>query len=285
MGILLAKCIMDSSTVNFAGRTSGGVLHLPDAIKEFPDAEYAIYNRVSTYSQAGKGLVKLHGKTAAVVQEYRNVVPPPRFPFVTYAQTELPVFEGLEEGKLSKPRKTLIAAVEHCRKQEEQMIIVASDPSRFIRAAAYHRTKNSEAVPTPEEFAMLSKITKGVVLATITNPSLTERERHSRAMARAMAVKSCGRPRKLLSYECAHHILLCLGFPRRTASGIIRWEEPLRLVARRHRVPLATVQRLLDAQVVAPSVNRKGLLLKECCNPPSAFRVAYKKGLLKQFVS
>jgi hypothetical protein len=54
-------------------RDTGGILHLAVALEQHPDASLVIYNRVSSYSQAGAGKVKLEEHTIAIYRAVRGL--------------------------------------------------------------------------------------------------------------------------------------------------------------------------------------------------------------------
>jgi len=270
---------MDSATVNFAGRTFGAVLHLPDALKLFPEAGHAIYNRVSTDSQAGKSRVKLQAKTDAVHEAYRHVVPPPPFRLFS-PPTEAPViFQGVEEGKLSKRRKTLSEAVRYCLNQDTQMILVASDLSRLIRSELYHRQKNPHVRPTQDEFQQLRERTRGVILATVLDPLASESERHSYLTKRT---GKAGRPPKI-NCQLAMEILRLYGPGHRSQPGRKgRWYEDVSLsdIAKHFTnkgIPLSksAIRRLLDS--FTPDPDHPGVRWKDCAYPYMAYRETWLK--------
>jgi hypothetical protein len=131
-------------------RDTGGVLLFADALKQYPDARLVVYNRVSTYSQAGKGKVRLEEKTSAIYRVIWELAP--NFPLRASVR-------GIEEGKLSKPRPALHRAMKAARDYRGPAILVTSDLSRLIRSEDYHRQTNPDAWPTLEEFALLREMT------------------------------------------------------------------------------------------------------------------------------
>jgi hypothetical protein len=236
------------------------VLALREALDRYPTSGLAVYNRVSSDEQAGKGKVKLQEKTDAVFAEVRQAAP---------GKVRRKAFSGTEEGKLSKPRRKLLEAVEYATSQRGPMILVASDLSRFIRSESYNRRTNIEAVPTPEEFAKLRTMTGGVILATLADPAMTEKERHSRAVKRN---PNCGRPPMPLAHKTALLILEMLGWPYKDANGRLRWDVPMRVVARRYKVSLRKVQQLVDE----PVPGHPGKRWKDLGDPAQAYRIAFK---------
>jgi hypothetical protein len=94
----------------------GGILHLPDALERHPSHGIVIYNRVSSYTQAGRGMAKLAEKTDAVVREVREAA--------AGKLRRVPFF-GVEEGKLSKPRPKLVEAAEYAAAGRRGPIITA----------------------------------------------------------------------------------------------------------------------------------------------------------------
>lgn len=165
-------------------RDTGGILHLPDALKMYPDVGIVLLPRVSGPSQASNG--KLDQKTFALYDECKKMAPEARVLFIS---------RGVEEGKLSVPRPGLERAVQEIvTSRRGAKIILASDMSRFIRSESYCRQKNWDVWPTPEEFNRLREMTCGAVLATLLDPQATESERHSYLTKRT---GQCGRPRTL----------------------------------------------------------------------------------------
>jgi hypothetical protein len=227
------------------GRICGGILHLPDAVERYPGAGLVVYNRVSSWSQAGKRKPKegiygelLENKTHAIVTEVLKLDPRNKLRFIS---------RGIEKGKVSSPRPQLLRAAKFAACQHKPMIIVASDLSRFIRSESYHHQKNPEAQPTPEEFARLHEMTYGVPLATIEHPSMSEAERHSKAVKRT---GRCGRPGSI-DPELAERIFAALGHLCIDVSGRFRWQRPLSEVAQHYRVTVRSVRRAYSA--IAPN--------------------------------
>jgi len=232
-----------------AGENCGGILHLPDALERYPEAGIAIYNRVSSWGQAGKGKAKLVEKTDTIVKEV-----------LMFAPGKLRhTVQGVEEGKPSAKRPKLLEAAEVAR--EHGLILVASDLSRFLRSEAYDRRKNHEVKPTPEEVTEFREtIGWDIILATIAHPTITESERHSLATKRT---KKCGRRRKPLDVRDAYRILEALG--SRDSDG--RWKVSIAVVAKRLGLPPARIQRFLDS----PVPGLEGVRWKDLVNPASAF--------------
>lgn len=214
------------------GLSAGSILSLADALEEYPDRGLAIYNRVSSWGQAGVGKVNLKDKDRGVLEAVRGIAAPGRLKRVPIS--------GVEEGKLSVPRPKLLEAAEYAAGRN--LILVAGDLSRFIRPEQFNHVKNPNAWPTDEEFERLRAMTGGVILATVESPLLTARERQSKATKRT---KKHGRPPEL-SYQRALAILYGLGF-RDEDSG--RWETPIAFVAKRHKVTESKIKRLLDMVV------------------------------------
>jgi hypothetical protein len=152
---------------------------LPVTLARCPERKLIVYNRVSEWSNAGPGKCLLEEKTSAVYRAMRDVTDRPL----------LAVVQAVEEGKRTKPRRALLRAAEKARKREA--IVVTSDLSRLLRAAAYHRGTNHDVWPTPEEFQWLHDYTRGVPLATVELPTMTEKERHRQATLRT---GKAGRP-------------------------------------------------------------------------------------------
>jgi hypothetical protein len=203
----------------------GGVLHLPDALRLYPHLGVVLYNRTSSHSQAGGAeRTKLQAKTdaalAAVLRYCREARQdnPDRVPRPVH------IVQGVEVGKLSKPRNHLDAAAWHAHFHKS--LLVAADLSRFIRAEAYDRRTNRTALPTPEEFQRLRDLTRGVPLATVERPDLTEDERHSKATRRT---GRAGRPRRL-DDDLLADIFDCLGclFTPGKQPEVERWQTPVR---------------------------------------------------------
>lgn len=212
------------------------ILHLPEALGRYPDHGIYVYNRVSSYDQAGKGKLKLEEKTRAVVEKVRELAP----------GKLRAIISGIEEGKLSKPRRKLLDAAERAAKGwRGPMMLVASDLSRFIRSEDYDRRINIDARPTPDEFARLRAMTRGLVLATLAHPSMTESERHSLATKRN---DKCGRPRTITPelWEAIFRELGC-AFPPWRGRGSSRgtFERPMAEVAEKFGVSPGTISKQL----------------------------------------
>jgi hypothetical protein len=264
------------------GANVGGILHLPVALERYPDYGFVVYNRVSSWSQAGKGKVKLQEKTDAVFHQVRKRAP---------GRVRRMPFFGVEEGKLSSARPKLLAAARYATdpyniRHRGPMFLVASDLSRLIRSEDYHRRTNPDAWPTPEEFAEFRQMTFGVICATLADPLMTEMERHARTMERAKQTGKCGRPRKI-GHQLAYRILQALGMPFNSRGRVI-WDEgasSLGSVAKqfeRYGVDKQTVQRLVDSKVPRELCKgRTGQRWKDCSRPAEAYRIAYDKGLLR----
>jgi hypothetical protein len=156
---------------------TGGILHLPAALERHRDAGIVLYNRVSSYGQAGRGKVNLDAKTDPLVCEIKR------------ERRVVAVIRAIEEGKLSTPRPKLVEAAAEAKRSAA--ILVAPDLSRFIRAASYSRTRNRNAWPTAAEFDRLHELTLNVPLATVLEPFLQEDARHSAATKRS---GKAGRP-------------------------------------------------------------------------------------------
>lgn len=218
-----------------AGGTNGTVLHLPDALQMYPECGIEFYNRNSSWGQAGKGKTKLHEKTYAAVDEVRKLAP----------LKLRRIVQGVEEGKLSKPRPKLRDAVGYAKKRG--LMIVTIDLSRLIRPESYCRQTNPEAWPTHEEFDQLSEMASGVILATLEDPMLTESERHSLATKRT---GTCGRPRSIDAH-LAKKIFAALDYLVFDRSFRWRWGTPLAKVARRFGVTPAAIVR--TSQTLSPN--------------------------------
>lgn len=208
----------------------GGVLPLAAELERVPDARIVVYHRVSSYGQAGRGKCKLEQNTSAVVGAVQTAAP----------GRHRTTVQGVEEGRLTCPRKALARAVRHASCLPKGMI-VAADVSRFIRAGNYDRRTNSEAIPTPEEFARLREFTRGIPLATLADPSMTESQRHSLATRRA---GTAGRPSSI-SPELAAAIFGELGWLALLPRGW-RWKRSLAEVAREFGVSVQAIGRAAD---------------------------------------
>jgi hypothetical protein len=254
----------------FGGGNVGEILHLPDALKRYPDKGIVLYNRVSSWGQAGKGKVRLEEKTDVVQRALRKIAGYGKLKWI------VPV---VEYGKMSATRPGLRRVIKGAR--ERGLIVCAPDVSRFIRSEAYDRRTNNNAEPTPDEIALLLRMAGRVPLATLEKPTLTESERHSRATKRG----ECGRPRKKMKYRLAYRILEELGLPF-FWNGRIIWsggDSSLASVAKRFGVSKLDVQRLVDLPVPEALGNGNGrtrLRWKDFCNPARAFQRAHEQGLI-----
>src|SRR5262245_59995619 len=112
------------------GQYAGCILPLEVALSRNQSGDIVVYNRASTWSQAGCGKAKLDAKTQAVVREVRSRAP----------GRVRKVVSGIEKGQLSEGRPYLLQAIEFACSLPGSMI-VAADLSRFIRAASYDRRK------------------------------------------------------------------------------------------------------------------------------------------------
>lgn len=236
---------------------TGGVWELPDASAIYPARDFALYNRVSSWGQAGKGKTELTEKTEAVRRAMLNVVGDP-------ARVRC-IFQGIEEGKLSERPQKLLEAAEYAARN--RLILVASDLSRFIRSESFCHLTNLNAWPSQEEFACLRRtVGARVVLATVEDPLLSEFERRSLATKRT---GKAGRPRSITA-EMALQIFADLGGFYIDLSHRCRWETPLRTVAKRYGVTPQAIFREADR----PSPN--GKTWKE-----NAIRSAQTRGLFR----
>src|SRR5262245_25366664 len=126
-------------------------------------------------------------------------------------------------------------------------MVVAPDLSRLIRAEAFCHRTNLEAWPTPDEFARLRELTGGVQLATLADPTISERERRSLATKRT---GKAGRP-KSIDEELAQAIFADLGCFYLDHSGRWRWDQPLAVVAEAYGVTAGAIVRA--SKRVSPS--------------------------------
>ncbi len=213
-------------------RPASGVLHLPEALGRYPERGIVLYNRNSSYAQAGRGKCKLHAKTAAFAKDVEPAAA---------GRTVLAVFDGVELGHLwGCARKKLVEAGEFTRRHLG--ILVAPDLSRFGRPLVYSRTTNRNARMGPADYARLRELTKGVVLATLEDPLLTEDERHSLATKRT---GKAGRP-VVIDNKMAIQIFEAVEEIYLDESGRARWGASLREVANHFHVDHTTIGRLLD---------------------------------------
>jgi hypothetical protein len=209
------------------------LLHLPDACRTCPGVPAVVYGRVSSYGQAGRGKKKLEEKTAAVVAEVSK-----------FAHVEKIVI-GIEDGRLSKPRPKLKDAARYAK--ENGCILVAADLSRLIRAEAYSRRSNRNAMPTVSELIVLHALTENVLLATVERPDMQEDERHSKATKRT---GKAGR-RRTIDDELAAQIFDVLGeyvhFRGRWRwRGAMKWKGGLRGIAKHFGVSEQAILRAAD---------------------------------------
>jgi hypothetical protein len=122
-------------------------------------------------------------------------------------------------------------------------IVVARDLTRFLRSASYHRWKNREARPTPEEFADLRELTWDAVLATVIHPSASEADRMGAAIERS---GKAGRPVTSISADKAAEMfadLECCGYDSRDRPI---WSPSLRELAAQYGVPKSAVAEALN---------------------------------------
>ncbi len=185
--------------------------------------------RCSTRDQAGPRQVNLVERSEAFRLELKAAAPQRRI-------LHMPLY-GIEKGKLSNARPTLLAAAEYAA--SKNAILVAPDLSRFIRSETYHRCKNRDAIPTFAEIEGLHELTGGVVLATLAHPDMSESERHSHATKRT---GRAGRPSRGVAQM--EKIFMLLG--RKTGKG---YERPLRAVAARCGCSKDSISRLLSKKI------------------------------------
>ncbi len=218
------------SIISDAAREVGGVLHLPEALQRYPDAGIVLYNRVSSYSNAGTAKEDLDRKTYDLHRQVRAMAP---------GRPLYALLRGVEKGKLSKKRPKLAEASRRAVKR--RAILVAPDLSRLIRSERYdrHDAERRETVPTAKEFAKLHKLTSGAILATVEPPGLTEAERHSKATRRS---GRAGRPSKIAADNEAQ-IFADLGYSYYDGTGRLRYRQPIAKVAKIHGVSKQAILR------------------------------------------
>lgn len=233
-------------------RNVGGILHLPDALERYPDAHLVVYNRVSSYSNVGKGKVKLDEKTYAVSDVVRGMAP---------GRVRM-IARGVEEGKLSKPRPSLTRAVKFVAHwsatRHKPIILVAPYLSRWIRSEDYHRLDNPQAPLAAADFARLHEVTKGLLLATFLDPNCTERERHSYA---TRLTGKAGRPLKMTP-DVERQVFECLDYCLQDDFGRTHYGRPLRSVATEFRISAATIVAAMDRASPQPELTWRAWLLK-----------------------
>jgi len=149
-------------------RETGGTRHLPDVLDN--GMEIVGYSRQSGYG--GKRGNRPEDKAAALDAEIDRLAPGRR----------RKTFWGVEEGKMSARRPTLIEAVEYAL--QHHCMIVAWDLSRLVRAWDFDRWSKWHAWPTRRDFLALNKLLRGVPAATVMDPLLTESQRHGKATQR-----------------------------------------------------------------------------------------------------
>jgi hypothetical protein len=226
----------------------GGILLFSDALKQNPNANLVVYNRVSYQVQAGPRpeQAKLKQKTTAVVEAIHAAAP----------GRSLDIFQGVEQGKLFVPRPTLQQAVEFASSQSES-IIVAWDQARFLRSRSFHQQRSPMAWPTLEEFARLREMTKSIPLATVIDPAMNVSERHGHA---TRLTEKAGRPPKI-DPALADEIFRRLGHLFLTPSGRWRWERPLAKVANEFGVSPQAILRIADTPGPTGVTRRAAALL------------------------
>jgi hypothetical protein len=218
-------------------RDTGSILHLPEALRRCPEALIVVYNRASSYKNAGRGQVKLDDKTRLIVNQVRQVAPLRLTMIVSV----------VEKAKLSCPRGGLDRACEYAQKRGA--MVVTSDRTRFFRPEAYDHRTNPDAVPTTEDWRLLFELTGGVLLATLDPTDLCESERQRLAMQRGAKP---GRPRKI-DDDLAARIFDDLGAYWWNDQWVNnRWDgAPVAAVAKKYGVGVATIYRMLTR--LAPS--------------------------------
>lgn len=199
----------------------GPILHLPDALARSENGHVVSYCRVSEASQVTRG--SLQRQKDAVSRAIRQA-----------PQARLKrVVSGVERGKLSNARPLLEEAIEEAVRYGA--ILLANDSTRLLRAEDFDRLTNRLAEPTPDELAWLVSKSKGVVLATVLDPSLTLAELHSLAVRRGMnSPQSRGGRKSILSVKIYEGIAMEL------AEG----ETSYREIATLYGVSKSTVERI-----------------------------------------
>jgi hypothetical protein len=191
--------------------------------------DLGLYNRTSSYSlrQAGPALSGLQEKTEAARRALEEIAPDCRV---------VKVWQGVEQGKMSKRRPCLEEAAEYAR--HAKIILVALDRSRFIRPEAYDYLDPDtyDLKPTAGEWDLFRALTRGCRLATILHPATPFRELHSK---RTKQTGKAGRPRKV-DYEKLFAALGPLHFDRHRFR--LRWQTPIAEVAAAFGVGPMTIQ-------------------------------------------
>lgn len=204
-------------------RLPGEILHLPDAFERTGSRRCVLYSRVSSAPEKYDGT--LESNTNSAIEQIE----------LLGGRVSVP-FDGQESGKLSHSRRILKAALDWVR--EYPQILVAWDLSRFIRAEAYDRRSNRDAVPTDTEWRQFFELTAGAMLATIEPPSLTEGERHSRSTKRSgRAGKRVDPANIAIPQQETREGILC---------DLIAKRRSIRQAAAHYRVSKGSVQRLWD---------------------------------------
>lgn len=233
-------------------RKANEILHFPDALEHYPDALLFVYNRVSSYSNAGKDKVKLDEKTYAVSDQVCRMAP---------GRVRM-IASGVEEGKLSKRRPTLIRAVESATRwsarRHQPVILVASFLSRWIRSEDYHRLDNPEAPLTDADIARLHEVTNGFILTTLAPPTLTESEMQSYA---TNLTGKAGRPTKMTP-DMQNQVFESLAYCLPDDLGRTHYGRSLRRVAADFGISPATIIGCMDRPSPLPELTWRNWLLK-----------------------
>ena len=228
------------------------ILHLPEALDLHPDAHIIFYNRVTSWSNAGKGKTKLDEKTYAISDAIRRMAP---------GRVRM-IARGVEEGKLSKPRPTLIKAVEgakrHSTRLHKPVFLCAPYLSRWIRSEDYHRLDNPEAPLTDSDLARLHEFTNGLLLTTYLPPTATESEMQSFA---TNLTKKAGRPRKMTP-DVERQVFECLDYCLFDDFGRMRYSRTLRSVAADFGISAATIIAAMEWPSPLPGLTWRDWLSK-----------------------
>jgi hypothetical protein len=250
----------------------GGILHLAEALERDPEANIVLYNRVSSAAQAGRGNAKLDDKTHAIywtVHHFAKSVEP------EWTGKIISLPSGREEGKLSMPRQNLDEAVQcalaEMRRRKKKTLLVAFDVSRFLRSESYHRQKNKNVRPMPEEFDLLRDRTCGLTLATFLHPAMSEADVHRQ---RTKLTGLAGRPRSIL---WPLSLAIIEAWAASHSGGRVKPGGSLDSLADRFDVKRCAIQRLLAERDPYDHCQSPGRSWKEYEDPSAAYRKAREK--------
>jgi hypothetical protein len=130
-----------------------------------------IYARVSGGKQAGEDGENLEAQAMSVRSAMKELDPGLRVRG-WFLAIEGGKVSPEEEARLKERRRRLCPKLKEAAAYAKDLGVplVVADLSRFIRAEAYDRQANSNALPTPDEWRRLGELTLGVPLLSVADP-------------------------------------------------------------------------------------------------------------------